>query len=89
MHVARAMAREGIIVGVYLGGPEQVRVVPGPVDGVQESARLLFCLSSKGANAARYSSALPSLTVTRATIATCDTGPPRGRYALTVAATAL
>src|SRR6266705_3130296 len=44
--------------------------------------------SSNGANAATYSPALPALTVTRATIATCDTDPPRGRPALTVAVTA-
>jgi hypothetical protein len=44
MHVAHAMGCEGSVVGVYLGGPEKVRVVLGTVDGVQESARLLLCL---------------------------------------------
>src|SRR6266581_4988651 len=30
MHFARAMGREGSIVGVDLGGPEHVRIVLGP-----------------------------------------------------------
>jgi hypothetical protein len=87
VHVTRAVGREGIVVGVNLGGPEDVRIVLGAVDGIQESARLLLG-SSKGANAATYLSALPSLTVTRATIAMRDTEPPRDQSASTVAATA-
>jgi hypothetical protein len=38
------MGCEGIVGGVYLGGPEQVWVVLGTVDGVQEGAWLLLCL---------------------------------------------
>src|SRR5215472_17005850 len=48
MYFARAMGCEGIMVGVYLGGPEKVRLVLGTVDGVQESARLLLCLFEHG-----------------------------------------
>jgi Lsr2 len=36
MHFARAVGREGVVVGVNLGGPEHVRIVFGAVDGIQE-----------------------------------------------------
>jgi hypothetical protein len=36
----RAVAGEGGLVGVDLGGPEDVRVVRGPVDGIEDGARL-------------------------------------------------
>src|SRR5260370_3828026 len=38
------MGCEGIVVGVYLGGPEYAGIVIGTMDGIEESARLLFCL---------------------------------------------
>jgi len=69
MYFARAVGCEGIAVGVDLGGPEHVRIVYRAVDGIEERARLLLACPIKRANAAIYSSALPSSTVTRATIA--------------------
>jgi hypothetical protein len=76
MHFARAMGGERGIVGVYLGCPEHVRIVFGPVKSIKERAGFFRAWSSKGANTETCSPALPSLTVTRATIATCDTVPP-------------
>jgi len=48
MHFACTVSCEGSVVGVNLGGPEHVRIVFRAVDGVQESARLLFCLFKQG-----------------------------------------
>jgi hypothetical protein len=44
MHLGRAVGREGGIVSVDLGGPEHLRAVRGPVDGIQERPGLLTCL---------------------------------------------
>lgn len=37
MHVARAVGREGIVISVNLGGPKDVRIVIGAVDGIEET----------------------------------------------------
>ena len=89
MHFARAVGCEGIIVGVNLGGPEHVRIVFGALDGIEESARLLLCLFKQWRERSDALVGLTYLAVTRATMATCDTDPPRGWCALALATTAI
>jgi hypothetical protein len=48
MHFAGPVGCEGSVGGVDLGGPEHVRIVFGPVEGVEKSARLLLCLVEQG-----------------------------------------